>query len=393
MDILNARALSGGKLLENHAVCCEGGHITNVLPMEQYRSYGARAIDAGGLVAVAGYIDQHTHGAAGYDTMDATKDAMEAICRHHLVTGTTTFLPTTMTATLEETEHVLALLSAYHPSVPVDLAGVHMEGPFLSCENRGAHPAALLTRADEGWRRLIDHNRDLVRVITLSPELPGMPDFVRWCTERGIVVSGGHDAGWDEVIHPVIDAGMRSVTHIFCCTSGITREGSPRKRLGLTEIGLLDDRLYTEAIADGNGIPHEMLPLLFRAKGSERVIFISDSMRATGLAPGQYRLGGAEDGVDVDVTKDAAILHGQNLFAGSIAPISKMVADAVQKSRIPLTDALLAVTRNPAKLLGLTDRGDIAPGYRDAINLIKPDGTLEKTIVSDRVFVKGEEIV
>lgn len=393
MDILNARVLSGGKLLENHAVCCEEGLITNVLPMEQYRSSGARAIDAGGLVAAAGYIDQHTHGAAGYDTMDATKEAMEAICRHHLMTGTTTFLPTTMTATLEETEHVLAFLSAYHPSVPVVLAGVHMEGPFLSCENRGAHPAALLTRPDDGWRRLIDHNRDLVRVITLSPELAGMPDFVRWCTERGIVVSGGHDAGWDEVIHPVIDAGMRAVTHIFCCTSGITREGSPRKRLGLTEIGLLDDRLYTEAIADGNGIPHEMLPLIFRAKGSERVIFISDSMRATGLAPGRYRLGGVEDGVDVDVTKDAAILHGQNLFAGSIAPVSKMVADAVQKSGISLTDALLAVTRNPAQLLGLTDRGDIAPGYRDAINLISPDGTLEKTIVSDRVFVKGEEIV
>jgi N-acetylglucosamine-6-phosphate deacetylase len=116
-------------------------------------------------------------------------------------------------------------------------------------------------------------------------------------------------------------------------------------------------------------------------------------MRATGLAPGRYRLGGAEDGVDVDVTREAAILHGQNLFAGSIAPVSKIVADVVQKSGISLTDALLAVTRNPASLLGLTDRGDIAPGYRDAINLITTDGTLAKTIVTDRVFVKGEEIV
>ena len=392
IDIIHATVLSGGSLLENHYVRCENGRIASALPMAQYAPSGARVIDAGGLVAAAGFIDQHTHGAAGYDTMDATQEALDAICRHHLATGTTTFLPTTMTATHEETEHVLAFLAGYRPNVPVELAGVHMEGPFLSCGNRGAHPASLLTLPDDAWRVLIERYRDLVRIVTLSPELPGMPDFIRWCVSRGIVVSGGHDEGWDEVIYPAVEAGMRGVTHIFCCTSGITREGSPRKRLGLTEIGLLDDRLYTEAIADGNGVPHALLPLLFRAKGRERVIFISDSMRATGLAPGRYRLGRAEDGVDVDVTRDAAILHGQELYAGSIAPVSRMVADAVQKSDIPLVDALLAATKNPAALLGLTHRGDIAPGYRDAINLISTDGTLEKTVVSGRVYVKGEEI-
>ncbi len=392
IDIIHATVLSGGSLLENHYVRCENGRIASALPMAQYAPSGARVIDAGGLVAAAGFIDQHTHGAAGYDTMDATQEALDAICRHHLATGTTTFLPTTMTATHEETEHVLAFLAGYRPNVPVELAGVHMEGPFLSCGNRGAHPASLLTLPDDAWRVLIERYRDLVRIVTLSPELPGMPDFIRWCVSRGIVVSGGHDEGWDEAIYSAVEAGMRGVTHIFCCTSGITREGSPRKRLGLTEIGLLDDRLYTEAIADGNGVPHALLPLLFRAKGRERVIFISDSMRATGLAPGRYRLGGAEDGVDVDVTRDAAILHGQELYAGSIAPVSRMVADAVQKSGIPLVDALLAATKNPAALLGLTHRGDIAPGYRDAINLISTDGTLEKTVVSGRVYVKGEEI-
>ncbi len=391
MDILHATVFSGGVLLEDHFIRSENGRITCVLPMARYAPGGARSIDAGGLIAAAGYIDQHTHGAAGYDAMDATREAMDAICRHHLATGVTTFLPTTMTASPEETERVLAFLSAYRPPVPVEIAGVHMEGPFLSCGNRGAHPAALLTLPDDGWRAMIERYRGFVRLITVSPELPGMPDFIRWCAARGIVVSGGHDEGWDEAINPAIDAGMRSVTHIFCCTSGITRSGSPRKRLGLTEIGLLDDRLFTEAIADGNGVPHALLPLIFRAKGRDKVIFISDSMRATGLAPGRYRLGAAEDGVDVDVTEDAAILHGQNLFAGSIAPVSKMVADAVQKSGVPLTNALSAVTNNPAALLGLQGMGDIAPGYRDAVNLIAPDGTLETTIVSGRVYVKGEE--
>ena len=391
MDIIRATVLSGGRLLEDHGIRCEDGRIVSLAPMDRFSPSGGSLVDAGGLVATAGYIDQHTHGAVGYDTMDATQEAMDAICRHHLATGVTTFLPTTMTATLEETARVLAFLSQYEPPVPVEIAGVHLEGPFLSCGNRGAHPERLLTLPDDGWRALIEQYSTLIRLITVSPELPGMPDFIRWCGARGIAVSGGHDEGYDEAIYPAIQAGMRAVTHIFCCSSGISRAGSPRKRLGLTEIGLLDDRLFTEAIADGNGVPHALLPLLFRAKGRERVIFISDSMRATGLAPGRYRLGGAEDGVDVDVTPDAAILHGQNLFAGSIAPVSKMVADAVQKSYIPLLEAALAATKNPATLVRLSDRGDIAPGYRDAINLISPDGTLAYTIVSGRVYEKGVE--
>ena len=391
MDILRATVLSGGRLLEDHGIRCEDGRIIYLAPMERFTPSGGRVVDAAGFVATAGYIDQHTHGAAGYDTMDATREAMEAICRHHLVTGVTTFLPTTMTATLEETAHVLAFLAQYEPSVPVEIAGVHLEGPFLSRGNRGAHPEQLLTLPDDDWRALIEQYCKLIRLITVAPELSGMPDFIRWCGAHGITVSGGHDEGYDELINPAIEAGMRAVTHVFCCSSGISRAGSPRKRLGLTEIGLLDDRLFTEAIADGNGVPHTLLPLLFRAKGRERVVFISDSMRATGLAPGHYRLGGAEDGVDVDVTPDAAILHGQNLFAGSIAPVSKMVADAVQKSGIPLIDAILAATKNPASLLRLSGRGDILPGYRDAINLISPDGTLAYTIVSGRIYEKGVE--
>ena len=389
MDILHATVLSGGRLLEDHGIRCEDGRIVCLAPMGRFAPSGGRVMDAGGLVATAGYIDQHTHGAAGYDAMDATQEAMDAICRHHLATGVTTFLPTTMTATREETAGVLAFLAQYEPPVPVEIAGVHLEGPFLSCGNRGAHLERLLTLPDDGWRALIEQHSPLIRLITVSPELPGMPDFIRWCGARGIAVSGGHDEGYDEVINPAIEAGMRGVTHIFCCSSGISRAGSPRKRLGLTEIGLLDDRLFTEAIADGNGVPHALLPLLFRAKGRERVIFVSDSMRATGLAPGRYRLGGAEDGVDVDVTPDAAVLHGQNLFAGSIAPVSKMVADAVQKSGIPLIDAVLAATKNPAAHLRLADRGDILTGYRDAIDLISPDGTLAYTIVSGRVYEKG----
>jgi len=392
IEIIHANVIAGGALLENRCIRTKSGRVAALTPMNGYVPDGSRALDARGDVICAGYIDQHTHGAMGYDTMDANSDAMDAICRHHLAGGVTTFLPTAMTATLAETERVLGFLDGYRPPAPVEIAGVHMEGPFLSVKNRGAHPEALLRAPDDAWYELIERFSSLIRMITVSPELPGMCDFIRFCRDRGITVSGGHDDAYDDVIHAATDAGMRCVTHIFCCSSEISRGNSPQKRLGLTQIGMLDERLYTEAIADGNGVPHALLPLLFKTKGPDRVIFVSDSMRATGLAPGRYRLGGADGGVDVDVTEDAAILHGQNLFAGSIAPVSQMVADAVQKSNIPLVDAVLAVTKNPAALLGLSDHGDVAEGKRDTLNLIRTDGTLLATIVGEHVYRKGVEM-
>ena len=392
MEIVHANVLSDGKLLHNHFVRCKDSVITEIGSMSNYVPDGSSVLDAEGNVVCAGYIDQHTHGAMGYDAMDATQEALDAICRHHFCHGVTTILPTTMTASLQETEKVLEFIRDYEPPVPVKIPGVHMEGPFFSVKNRGAHLEHLLTAPTDEWKAMMARNHGSVKLISLSPELEGMPEFIWFCREQGIVVSGGHDDGYDDLIYEAMEAGMQSVTHIFCCSSGITRRGSPWKRLGLTEIGLTDDRLYADAIADGNGIPYHLLPLLFRAKGRNKLIFISDSMRATGLQPGTYRLGSEEEGVVVDVTETAAILHGENLFAGSIACVSKMVEDAVVRSGIPLEDAVLAATKNPATLLGLKDRGDILPGMNASLNLITETGKLLKTVVDGTVYVNGEEV-
>ncbi|MBQ6798664.1 MAG: amidohydrolase family protein [Oscillospiraceae bacterium] len=392
MEIIHANVISNGAMLADAYVRASDGVIREIGAMEQYAPDGSKVLDAEGNVLCAGYIDQHTHGAMGYDVMDATKEALDEICRHHFRNGVTTILPTTMTASLEETTKVLSFLRDYAPPVPVKIPGVHMEGPFFSVKNRGAHIERLLTAPTDAWQQMIREHAEVVKMISLSPELEGMVSFIRLCGELGIVVSGGHDDGYDDPIYAAIEAGMRNVTHIFCCSSGITRRGSPWKRLGLTEIGLTDNRLYADAIADGNGIPYDLLPLLFRAKGRDRLIFISDSMRATGLQPGTYRLGSDEEGVIVDVTETAAILHGENLFAGSIACVSKMVEDAVKRSGIPLVDAVLAATRNPAALLGLEDRGDLLPGMASAMNLITKEGELRKTVVWETVYEKGEEI-
>lgn len=392
MLIINSKVISNGELLENAFVRYADGFITEIGSMDSLRILDDEAyFDAKGLVLCAGYIDQHTHGAVGYDTMDASKEAMDAICRHHFRNGELTFLPTTLTATMEQTENVFDLIEHYTPPVPVDIPGVHMEGPFFSVKNRGAHIERLLTTPDKNWYDFMERHAKHVKMISLSPELEGMTDFIRFCSQRGIVVSGGHDDGYDDPINAAIEAGMRNVTHVFCCSSGITRVGSPKKRLGLTQIALVDDRLYVEALADGNGIPYELLPLLFRAKGRNKVIYISDSIRASGLEPGQYTLGSGEGCVQVDVTETAAILHGENLFAGSIACISKMVEDTVRFSGIPLTDAVLAATKNPATLLGLDDRGDILPGKIAAFNLIDMNGKLQGTIVNNCFYKDGEK--
>jgi hypothetical protein len=187
---------------------------------------------------------------------------------------------------------------------------------------------------------------------------------------------------------------MRSVTAYLLLHLRHHARGLAAKTVGYTEIGLLDERLYYRSDCGRKRRSARAAAAALSRKGA-RTGDLHLGQHARDRPPARaLRLGGAEDGVDVDVTEQAAILHGQNLYAAAIAPVSKMVADrgAEKRRSARSADALLAVSGNPAALLGLPDRGDIAPGYRDAINLIASDGTLEQTVVSGRVYVKGEEM-
>ena len=375
-SLIHVNLIVDSQVMENQFLTVEGDQIAQFGGMELFSPQGQQVIDGGGQYVCPSYIDIHTHGAMMQDTMNATKEALDAICRFQFSHGVGTFLPTTLTAPLEEVEQVLLLLRRYVPCVPIDIPGAHLEGPFLSAVNRGAQPEEYLLTPGERELRFIDEYSDVIRLITISPDVKNIVALIRKCRERGIVVSGGHDASIDDEIYAAMEAGMSGVTHIFCCSSTVSRRpDDPRKHLGLTELGLLSDSLYAEAIADCCHLPADLLRLVYRSKGCDKICFVSDSISAAGMEPGCYMLGSSATGVEIRVTDQVALVKDRNLFAGSITPVDRMVRNAVETG-IPLAEAVTMASETPARVLGLRNVGKISPGYRAKLNLISQKGEL-----------------
>lgn len=382
-QIINAEVISDGKV---HPHCRVTMDARQILAVESMDSPAALAvdstIDAAGQYLCPAYIDLHTHGAYRHDVMEATTEALDAVCRFQFENGVGTFLPTALTAPLPTVQRLADLLREYTPPVPVDLPGIHMEGPFLSPVNRGAQPEEYLLSPTDDAMAFLKKNKQMLRLITVSPDVKGIVPLITWCVQNNIVVSGGHDAAIDDEVEAAIAAGMTGVTHIFCCSSGISRrDGSPTKHLGITELGLLRDELYTEAIADNCHLPPQLLRLLYKAKGHRGICMVSDSISAAGMPPGDYLLGDRSTGVGVTVTGEVALLKDRSLFAGSITPLGRMVPNAVQAG-IPLAHAVAMATATPARVLKLHGKGSIAKGFAARLNLLDKNGRLLAVIAN-----------
>lgn len=359
------------------------GRILRISPAGSRPPEG-EVIDAEGARAAPGYVDIHTHGGAGADVMDADADGLERIARFQLANGTTTFLATTLTAPLDRIRAALDTVRAYRGG-GARIAGVHLEGPFLSPANAGAQEKRFLRAPDAEARDFVSANADVIRRITLAPELPGAPDLIAECAARGIRVSAGHDASVDDEIAAAVEAGLDCVTHIYCCSSTISRRTGPRKHLGLTEVGMADPRLAVEVIADGRHVPDALFRLILRAKGRDSVCLVSDSIRVAGMPDGEYRLG--DPGTEVRVRKegDEASVPDLGVYAGSVMPLGAMVRRLVAGGAASLEDAVHMASAVPARLAGLSDRGRIAEGLLADINLLAEDGSVLRTFLGGRI--------
>ncbi|HEY9054348.1 MAG TPA: amidohydrolase family protein, partial [Rectinemataceae bacterium] len=338
------------------------GRILSIQPAGG-RSPGEDCFDARGAWVVSGFIDMHTHGGAGADVMDEDPGALAAIAEHQLACGVTSFLATTLSAPLGDIAAALGRVRAHiakealgarkpvaercsRPASPrrARIAGAHLEGPFLSASNAGAQNRASL-RAPEGEAAdLVIKNADIIRRITLAPELPGATAFIRRVRKAGIGVSAGHDGAIDEEIEAAVEAGLDCVTHLFCCSSTISRRDGPRKHLGLTEFGLADGRLSVEIIADGLHVPDRLLGMVLRAKGADRVCLVSDSIRVAGLPDGEYRLGDSATGTLVIKRGTEVFVPGVNLYAGSATDLGTMVRRLVANGVVSLAQAVSMAT-------------------------------------------------
>lgn len=374
--IINAKPFLGGKIHSDSCIMIKDGKIASIGSTME-----GDIIDAGGGIVAAGYIDIHTHGGFGKDCMEPTFEAIDTVARYHLSTGITTFCPTTMTAGIADIEAALDNIRRYK-SRYARIAGVHLEGPFLSPSAAGAHPLDKLRNPDKDNTQFITRNKDVVSRITIAPDLKGAAFATRLCREEGIQVSIGHDNSIDDEILACVEEGASSVTHMCNCTSRPSRRApSPKKHLGLTEIGLADSRLMCEIIADGRHVPDMLFDIVYKLKGKDGICLVSDSLSVAGMSAGTYYLGDGESKQEIRVEDGVAILPTHNTYAGSVTPVSKMVA-RLYALGYPAEEVLAMATLNPARLMGLTDRGDLQTGKLGDVNILNPDLTVRRTIMS-----------
>ena len=340
-------------------------------------------VDATGVPEDAAYIapglvDVHVHGWGGHDAM-GDRDALDGMARALLRRGVTSFLPTAVTAPLDDLTAFAERVRAWMPSAPGDGAeplGFNLEGPFLADARRGAHDQTQLRAPADVSPETIETLTDGLRLLTVAPELAGATDLIGALSRAGVAVSLGHSAALVDEARKAFAAGASSTTHLFNAMSGFEHR-SP----GLAVAALLEDDAYVELIADGIHVHPTLWELITRLKPVDRLLLVSDAVPLAGTGDGRGRIGSLS--VDVDGWRCTVV--GTDTLAGSVIALDTAVRNVVATG-VPLPAAVAAASRNPLALLGITDRGRIAVGQR--ADLVE----LDDGLVVHRVMRRGMSI-
>ncbi|MBL0388624.1 N-acetylglucosamine-6-phosphate deacetylase [Tumebacillus sp. ITR2] len=352
--ILQGRALIEGKFHDDQVLVCEDGRFTYVGPLRDGDVPDA-VYETG--ILVPGYLDLHVHGVHGSDVMDGSLEALETISRGLATYGVTGFLATTLTGDLEHLLSVLRTCAEFARREPVgaSLLGVHLEGPWINLRYKGAQNESHVIRPLlRDAQRLVEAGQGLLKLVTLAPEHPEAAEVIAYLSEQGVRVSVGHsDATFDEVTSAMAH-GLQHVTH--CCNA---MRGLHHREPGVVGAALYHDDLTTELIADGVHVHPAVMNILYKVKGQERLVLVSDGMRAVGMADGEYDLGGQNVYM---VGGEARLVDGT--LAGSTLTLDRAVRNMVELGHAPLEKAVAMASTTPAAVLGLQGRkGALAVGY------------------------------
>ena len=345
---------------------------------------GEEVIDASGKIVTAGFVDIHTHGGYGSDFMDSTIDAFKKALSFHLDNGTTSVVPTSCTAPKEQIIEFLNFAKDYienKNNKGAKVVGVHLEGPYLSEKNRGAQKLEdLAVPSVNDYSYMLDF-ANIIKTVTISPELDGAGQMAKDLTQKGIMVSGGHDDGIYPEFMPAIENGLKHLTHIYCAMSELRFKNDIRS-VGLREYGLINDNLTVEMIADNKHIPPELAKMIIRAKGADKVCVVSDCLRCAGLPnDGKlYRLGSGETAQLVKVNDGVATLADGSRYAGSITCVRQMVKNLINMG-ISVCDAV----KTPAKIIGEDKNiGSLEKGKFADVCILNESFEIEKVILNGK---------
>ena len=368
MQIINGLVFDIKEGFVSRDVYTDGDYISD-------KSGDGVAVDASDCYVIPGLVDLHFHGCVGEDFSDATAEGLQRIADYELSQGVTYICPAGMTLPEEKLSEICRVTAAHRKNNKggAEVVGAHLEGPFLSMAKKGAQNGAFIHEPDaEMLRRLQDIAEGSIKLVTVAPEEPNGMDFIKAAVDMGITVSLGHTAADYDTALAAYRAGASHATHLY--------NGMPP--IHHREPGVIgaafDGGARAELICDGIHIHGSVVRLTFAMFGAERMVLISDSLRATGMPDGRYPFGGQE----IEVHGNHATIAGHpETLAGSVTSLMGCVRKAVEFG-IPLKDAVRAASLNPAKAIGIADRaGSLDIGKEASIVLMNKKDLSIRTII------------
>ena len=386
LKIVNGNIITPSGIIRGGTVLVTGDTITAVSE-KNIEATDSVEIDAVGKYVSPGFIDIHVHGGGGHDFMDSTETAFLKIAETHAQYGTTSMLPTTLTGSKEDILKTLAVYEEVNSKNKTgsQFLGMHLEGPYLAMNQRGAQDPRYIRDPDPEEYTEIINNSSCIKRWSAAPELKGAIEFGKYVKAKGILPAIAHtDAIYEEAAEAFAN-GFTLATHFYSAMSGVTRRNAFRYA-GVIETAYLIDEMDVEIIADGAHLPAPLLKLIYKIKGTDHTTLITDAMRAAGTDVKESVLGNINNGLNVIIEDSVAKLPDRSSFAGSIATADRLVRTMISLAEIPLTDAIKMITATPARILGISGRkGDLSVG-KDADIILFDDGiNIEMTIIKGRI--------
>lgn len=381
MKIINGIVLNENGLFDKADIEIEKGTITSIVEDARTQKPGKDVIDARGCYVVPGFIDIHFHGAMGMDAMDARPESIHIMSEFCAKQGVTSFYPTTWSASPEDILEAIDCVKSCKDSVKgAQILGVHIEGPYLDKKFRGAQLPEMVRLPDpteyHAW-----FDTGIVKIITCAPELEGCSDFINESVKHGVRISIGHSNATYEQVISAAGIGASQATHIF---NGMV--GLHHREPGTVGGILDDDRLLAQVICDGVHLHPAVIRLILAVKTTNRIVLITDSVRGTGLADGDYEHKGQRFSV-----RDGVARTPEGGLSGSTLTLDQALRNFIAFTGVSVEEALKTVTLVPALEMGIADRkGIIKAGYDADLVFLDQNLQVQKTIINGKIVYSKE---